>query len=97
MPITKTEIDKIAGLAKLSFTDSEKKKLAKDLDQIIQYFDKLDELNLEQVELPLPEAHAAHTLREDKVEQGLSQQGALRNAPKTENGYFVVPKVIDLD
>ncbi|MFQ5863663.1 MAG: Asp-tRNA(Asn)/Glu-tRNA(Gln) amidotransferase subunit GatC [bacterium] len=94
MPITIQDVDKIAALAKLEFSSAEKQKLAKELDQIVAYVEKLNELNTESVP---PTSHVVdlkNVLREDKVEEWLTQEEALRNAPAKKHGFFSVPKVI---
>ncbi|MFQ5823634.1 MAG: Asp-tRNA(Asn)/Glu-tRNA(Gln) amidotransferase subunit GatC [bacterium] len=94
MPITIQEVDKIAALAKLEFSSEEKQKLTKQLDQIVVYVEKLNQLDTEDVK---PTSHVIdlkNVLREDKVEEWLTQEEALKNAPAKKNGYFSVPKVI---
>lgn len=92
--MTFKDVEKLAGLAKFEFTLEKKKKLAKQLDQIVSYVEKLNELDTENVE---PSSHVIdlkNVLREDKVEDWLGQEEALANAPKQKQGYFSVPKVI---
>ncbi|MFQ6113435.1 MAG: Asp-tRNA(Asn)/Glu-tRNA(Gln) amidotransferase subunit GatC [bacterium] len=94
MSITIQDVEKIAALAKLEFSSEEKQKLAKQLDQIVAYVEKLNELDTESVP---PTSHVIdlkNVLREDKVEEWLTQEEALRNAPAKKHGYFSVPKVI---
>ena len=94
MSVSKEDVEKIAQLAKLRFSPEEKKELVKQLDQIIHYVKKLDELDTRDV---LPATHATESknvLREDVAEKWLSQQEALVNAPAKKKGFFSVPKVI---
>ncbi|RMD87335.1 MAG: Asp-tRNA(Asn)/Glu-tRNA(Gln) amidotransferase subunit GatC [Calditrichaeota bacterium] len=94
MAITVHEVDKITFLAKLKFSESEKQKIARELDQIVAYVDKLNELDTSDVE---PLSHVMefkNVLREDSVEKWLTQEEALKNAPAKKQGYFSVPKVI---
>jgi len=97
MAITKSEVEKIADLAKLKFTEDEKDKLTQELAQIIAYVEKLNELDLENVP---PTSHVLdlkNVMRDDKVRSGLSQEQALMNAPARHDGFFSVPKVISVD
>lgn len=94
MPISIDDVEKVATLAKLQFTSEEKQKLAKQLDQIVAYVEKLNELNTENVKPTSHVINLKNVLREDKVEAWLSQEEALQNAPAKKNGYFSVPKVI---
>ena len=97
MAITKAEVEKIANLAKLKFTETEKERLSEELSQIITYVEKLDELDLENVP---PTSHVLdlkNIMREDQVKAWLTQEEALMNAPARHDGFFSVPKVISID
>ncbi len=94
MPISIEDVDKIAALAKLKFSDEEKQKLAKQLDQIVAYVEKLNELDTESIEPTYHVIDLKNVFREDKVEPWLTQEEALQNAPAKKHGYFSVPKVI---
>lgn len=94
MPITLAEVKHVAALAKLSFTDEELAKIAKELDAIVGYVEQLKELNVDDVP---PTAHVLdlhNVFRDDKVEPWLTNAEALQNAPAQKKGYFSVPKVI---
>ncbi len=94
MAITPEDVDRIAQLAKLRFSEEEKLEIARQLDQIVAYVEKLKELDVEGVP---PTAHVVeltNVMREDKVEPWLSQEEALANAPAKHHGFFSVPKVI---
>lgn len=94
MSITIEDVEKVAALAKLEFTTEEKQKLAKQLDQIVAYVEKLNELDIENVKPTSHVIELKNVLRKDNVEEWLSQEEALQNAPAKKNGYFSVPKVI---
>jgi len=94
MPIALAEVKHVAALAKLSFTDEELAKIAKELDAIVGYVEQLKELNVDDVP---PTAHVLdlhNVFRDDKVEPWLTNEEALQNAPTQKIGYFSVPKVI---
>lgn len=94
MNITAGEMDKLAKLAKLEFTDQEKSKLIDQVQQIIRYVENLNELDVENV---APTAHLLNlknVFREDEVQASLPQEEALKNAPVEKDGFFVVPRVI---
>jgi aspartyl-tRNA(Asn)/glutamyl-tRNA(Gln) amidotransferase subunit C len=95
MSVTRRDVDTIATLARLSFTDSEADEMTGTLNQILQYFDKLSELDTSQVE---PLAHilpVENVVRDDVVVPSFDQDTALANAPKHDLGHFVVPRVIE--
>ncbi|MDW7709609.1 MAG: Asp-tRNA(Asn)/Glu-tRNA(Gln) amidotransferase subunit GatC [Deferrisomatales bacterium] len=95
MKIGKDEVLRVASLARLTFADEEVGALAEQLSCVLDYVDKLGELDLEGVE---PMAHVLERetpLREDCVRPSLPQRAALANAPAVEQGCFRVPKVIE--
>lgn len=95
MAVSLTDVDKIATLAKLKFSDTEKEKLQKDLNKILEYIDHLNELDLEGVE-PLENINETeNVLRKDEVYKWLSTEEALKNAPSKTGKFFKVPKVLD--
>ncbi|MEO8043709.1 MAG: Asp-tRNA(Asn)/Glu-tRNA(Gln) amidotransferase subunit GatC [Spartobacteria bacterium] len=85
----------VARLARLELSAEETALFQEQLAQILEHAAKLQTLNLEGVE---PAAHASpkfDVLRLDEARPGLSQEEALRNAPRAANGLFIVPKVIE--
>lgn len=94
MKITKEEVGRVAALARLSLQEEEKDLYAKQLDQILSYIEKMNELNTDGVE---PTSHSMpikSPMRDDIVKESLSQEDALSNAPDKEKGCFKVPKII---
>ena len=97
MPISRTDVEKIAELARLELTESETESFTKQLASILTHIEKLNELDTTDIE---PTSHSgddedsACTLREDETRPSLGQQVAVANAPDAEAGYFKVPKVI---
>ena len=82
-------------LARIELTAEEKARLGTQLSDILKYVDKLNELDVEGVE---PTAHAVpltNVLREDEPRESLSHEAAMRNAPKTSSGLFIVPKIVE--
>ncbi len=95
MKITLEETRHVAKLAALELSDSEVEQLAKDLSAILSYVDKLSELDTDLVE-PTSHAVAMKPLwREDEVTNGEAVEDALANAPRREDGFFVVPSIIE--
>ncbi|MBI2447129.1 MAG: Asp-tRNA(Asn)/Glu-tRNA(Gln) amidotransferase subunit GatC [Candidatus Omnitrophica bacterium] len=95
MKITVKDVQYVANLARLELTDEELGNLTKQLDGILTYMNKLNELDTEGIEplshvLPLKNVY-----REDKVTSSLPVEEALKNAPGREGGFFKVPKVIE--
>ncbi|NIR51829.1 Asp-tRNA(Asn)/Glu-tRNA(Gln) amidotransferase subunit GatC [candidate division KSB1 bacterium] len=94
MPISVEEVEKIAVLAKLGFTAQEKQSIAKQLDQIVTYIEKLNELDTEHVPPTLHVLELKNVFREDEVDEWLAQEEVVQNAPAHKKGFFGVPKVI---
>jgi aspartyl-tRNA(Asn)/glutamyl-tRNA(Gln) amidotransferase subunit C len=85
----------VAHLARLTLAPEEALKLGAQLEQILGYVKKLQELDVEQVE---PTAHAVplvNVTRPDQTETSLPHEEALRNAPAQANGLFIVPKIVE--
>ena len=95
MPIERKEVEHIAKLARLRFSDEELERMASELEKILDYIQKLEELDTANVE-PMTHVHlGTDALRDDVLEKPLSRKAALSNAPDTDGTYFRVPKVID--
>ena len=94
MSLTRQDVEKVALLARLRFDDAELDKIPEHMVQIVQYGDKLSELNTEEVE---PMAHALdihNALAEDELRPSLLRDEVLKNAPKHDGEYFLVPAVL---
>lgn len=95
MSVTIQDVEKIARLAKLSFTEDEKFKFTEQFNQILAYMEKLNELDTEHISPTASPSDLVNVMREDKVKPWLTQEQALANAPKSKDGFFSVPKVIE--
>lgn len=94
MKITPDDINKVANLARLEISENEMTRIAEQVDAVLQYVAKLDELDTAGVP---PTTHAIsvnNAFREDIVGESLSQEEALRNGPNQNGVAFVVPRVI---
>lgn len=88
-------VDEIAHLARLEFNDEAKGEILNDMNRMLAFVDKLNELNTDNVEPLIYMTEERSVLREDEAKQTVTQQEALKNAPKKDSDYFKVPKVID--
>ena len=93
--ISTETIDKIAHLARLEFEHGSKEEIAKDMNRMLDFVDKLNELNTDSVEPLIYMSKEVNVLRNDEVHHDISQKEALKNAPKKDSDYFKVPKVVD--
>lgn len=90
--IDPAEIEAVARLARLGLTAGEKEKFGRQLNDVLLYMEKLDELPLEGVE---PLSHVLplkNVLRADVVRPGLDREQALANAPEQKDGFYRVPR-----
>ena len=95
MKITCKDLENIALLSRLEFSQSELETFTGQMDAILQYAEVLNKLDVENVE---PMAHVLplkNVMRVDEVRPSLSRELALSNAPEQENGYFKVPKIME--
>jgi len=94
MEVNDAMIDKLAHLARLKFNEAEKLEIKTDLQRMIVFVEKLNELDLEGVEPLLHMSDEVNVLREDEVKGSVSRAEALKNAPSHDEHFFKVPKVI---
>jgi aspartyl-tRNA(Asn)/glutamyl-tRNA(Gln) amidotransferase subunit C len=94
MEINKEMVDKLAHLARLQFTEAEKTAIQKDLQKMIQFVEKLNELDTTGVAPLLHMSDRVNVLREDEVKGSIDRMEGLKNAPLQDGEFFKVPKVI---
>ena len=93
--LTPKDVEYVAALAHLSLDEAAKARMLGDLGNILGYIEKLNQLDVSQVE---PTAHAmplVNVARPDEIRPSLSNEDALRNAPAKANGLFMVPKIVE--
>ncbi len=107
-PITEDDVLYVADLANLELSPEERARMVRDLNSILGYMDRLNELDTSNVE-PMAQtsdrygidqsktgtARFAYALREDKAGPLLARETVMENAPETDGAFFKVPKVID--
>lgn len=94
MEVNDQLVDKLAHLSRLAFSPDEKEEIKNDLQRMIHFVEKLNELNLEGVKPLLHMSGEVNVLREDVVIGSISQEEGLKNAPLQDGSFFKVPKVI---
>lgn len=87
-------VEKLAHLSRLKFNETEKTEIKKDLEKMIGFVEKLNELNLDGVKPLLHMSEEINMLREDEIKGSVSREEALKNAPEKDEQFFKVPKVI---
>lgn len=94
MSVTIKDVEHVATLARLSFSEEEKEKLTSQLNDILKYMEQLNKLDTTNVE---PLAHVielSNVFRSDKEKPCVNREDALKNAPAATEKFFKVPKVI---
>ncbi|MCZ7611502.1 MAG: Asp-tRNA(Asn)/Glu-tRNA(Gln) amidotransferase subunit GatC [Ignavibacterium sp.] len=94
MSITKKDVEEIAALAKLKFNDEELQNFTVQMNEILTYMDKLNELDTENVKPLSHPVEQVNIFREDKLKKSVSTEEALKNSPDKTDQHFKVPKVI---
>ena len=98
MKVTEKDVSYVADLANLELTDQERQRMLKDLNSILDYIDRLNELDTSNVP-PMAQVSgisgSQDNLREDELHPCLPHAEAMKNAPETDGEFFKVPKVIE--
>jgi aspartyl-tRNA(Asn)/glutamyl-tRNA(Gln) amidotransferase subunit C len=92
--ITREDVEHISWLASIKISDEEKEEFVDQFNSILEYFHQLDEVDTEGIEPTYRVVDLANVFRDDVACKSLTQEEALKNAPKTENGYFKSPRIV---
>ncbi len=93
--ITRQEVEHVARLARLELSEDEKVRMTDQLDAILGYVDKLNQLDTSQVEPTTTVIPVVSVMRDDEVRPSLPLEEALGNAPDREGNFFRVPRIIE--
>ncbi len=94
MNIDRKLIEHVASLARLKLTEREINKFLPQLKEVLEAFSKLDEVNTKEVGEVIQSIGLKNVMREDKVEESLSQEKALSQTELKKDGYFKGPKAV---
>lgn len=94
MKVDEQMIRKVATLARLNLTDAEVKEFIPQVKEILEAFNKLDEVDVKDTEISFQPVELTDSMREDKVEPSLSNEEALSNSPNKKDGYFKGPRAV---
>lgn len=95
MRVDEATVRRIARLARIKITEAEAKGLVKELSGILNWVEQLDEVDTSAVEPMTRVVPIELRRREDKVTDGGKVDAILKNAPMAEDGFFVVPKIVE--
>ena len=94
MEVTGALVDKLGHLSRLEFDAAEKEEIKNDLQRMISFVEKLDELDLADTGPLLHMSNNVNVLRDDEVKDSVTREEAMKNAPAHDDKFFKVPKVI---
>ena len=95
MIIDKETLNKIAHLSRLEIDEKDVDKMMQDMNNMVTFVEKLNEVNTDGVEPLTTMSHEVNVLREDIAKPDLAHPQVLQNAPKRDADYFRVPKVLE--
>jgi len=95
MSLTRDDVKKVAGLARLRMTDNQMDELLPKMNNIVGFIEQLAEVDTDNVEPLANVARSTLPLRTDEITDGECRDKVLANAPESEEGFFAVPKVVE--
>jgi len=93
--ITQEDVKRLADVSQIAMTDDEIEKYTADMQSIVKFAAKLQELNTDDVEPTIHIVEGSNILRKDEPKRSLTQEEALKNAPEAKDGYFKVPSILE--
>ncbi len=88
------DVDYVAELARLEFSDDEKKTFLAQMNRLLDYFKKLNQLNTDKIKSTSHVVELSNILKPDEVRPSFPREMLLDNAPEKLNGFFKVPKTV---
>jgi len=95
MSVDSRTVARIANLARLKVSDDKLDSLAGELNNILDFFEQLAEVNTDDVPPMASVSEVTLPMREDRITDGDCAEDVLANGPETDHGFFVVPKVVE--
>ena len=95
MSVTKDDVRKVARLSRIEVEEGRLETLAGELNGILGWIDQLNEVDIEGIEPMTSVVETSLPMRADKITDGDKPEQVLANAPKSDDGFFVVPKAVE--
>lgn len=95
MSVSKADVEKVARLSRIAVPEDRLEGLAEELTGIMDWIEQLNEVDVEGVEPMTSVVDAKLSMRDDVVTDGAISDQVLANAPRTEEGFFIVPKAVE--
>ena len=95
MSVTKKDVEHVAELARIELSESEKENMIEDLNKVLDYMKKLEELDTENEDIIVNPYYIENKFRNDEVEESMSIDEVMANAPERLEEYILVPRIIE--
>ncbi|KAJ52888.1 aspartyl-tRNA(Asn)/glutamyl-tRNA(Gln) amidotransferase subunit C [Clostridium tetanomorphum] len=95
MSVSKKDVEYVAELARIELKEDEKELMINDLNKVLAYMEKLNELNTDDVDIIVNPFYIENKFREDEVEESMDLKDVKGNAPESLEDYILVPKIIE--
>ncbi len=95
MSISRDEVRHVARLARLALTEDEERRMTEQLSSILEYIEKLNELDTGDIEPTYHAVEMTNVLRDDEVRPSYPLDEVLKNAPDRQGPFFIVPRIIE--
>ncbi|MBE6065235.1 Asp-tRNA(Asn)/Glu-tRNA(Gln) amidotransferase subunit GatC [Clostridium cochlearium] len=95
MSVTKKDVEHVAELARIELSESEKENMIEDLNKVLDYMKKLEELDTENEDIIVNPYYIENKFRNDEVEESMSIDEVMVNAPERLEEYILVPRIIE--
>ena len=95
MSISRDEVKHVARLARLALTEDEERRMTEQLSSILEYIEKLNELDTGDIEPTYHAVEMTNVLRDDEVRPSYPLDEVLKNAPDRQGPFFIVPRIIE--
>lgn len=92
--ITKEQVEHVAWLARVELSEEEKELFVRQLNEILEHFQKIDRIDTEGVPPTYHVLDLMNVCRRDEVTPSIGEEPALNNAPKRKEGYFKAPRIV---
>ena len=92
--ISRDEVEHVAWLARIELSEEEKRLFTEQFNQILDFFEKIDEVDTEGVPPTYHVLDLLNVYRGDRIGPSLATEEALKNAPKEEKGFFKAPRIV---
>lgn len=95
MTVSNDDVRKVAKLARIALPEDQVEPMTKELNGILNWIEQLGEVDVDGVEPMTSVVHTSLPMRDDEITDGNIRDKVLANAPRSEDGFFVVPKVVE--